>query len=449
MALSSALLVVGYGGTWAAFHGYLDGFGEGNRLVMLIILGYLTGAGAAASMVAALSLTANSFSKTSRATAAAAVLAAFALSALFYTSIGRLLPDPKAQSYLALLASLPAMSQLGCWICVRKVNLLDGDVEVQERTGYERLSSETVVPAIYDIGDSDDDEDVSEAETERGDGNPRDLPVHHSSSSLHPNTNSTDPLDSLEGGPNRLSIHQTTSTHRLLPRSASRHSQTSKHHHSEDIGGFQLLARLDFWILFAVFLILSGIGLMYINNVGTIVHEVEEESEAEKWQGYAVGAISLFNCLGRALSGYLTDHFHSKYHLSRTTFIFLPPFLFLLSLSFLLHSSAILISSCLMGLSYGSLFAIGPLLIMEWFGLRCWTLNMGLLLLSPIPGSNIFSLLFGRMYDHRRGSCEEMGCFEPTLLTARAAAVGALVIIFSAAFFLTELTEISISVFRY
>lgn len=52
-----------------------------------------------------------------------------------------------------------------------------------------------------------------------------------------------------------------------------------------------------------------------------------------------------------------------------------------------------------MGLSYGSLFNVLPMLVLEWFGMKHFSQNYGWMCIAPVIGGNIFNILFGRVYD--------------------------------------------------
>lgn len=44
-------------------------------------------------------------------------------------------------------------------------------------------------------------------------------------------------------------------------------------------------------------------------------------------------------------------------------------------------------------------FGLCPVLTFEWFGLRHFSQNWGIISLSPVLAGNIFNLLFGKVYD--------------------------------------------------
>jgi hypothetical protein len=51
----------------------------------------------------------------------------------------------------------------------------------------------------------------------------------------------------------------------------SKISISREHLHHPEISGFSLLPKADFWLLFTMLGILTGIGLMTINNIGNDV----------------------------------------------------------------------------------------------------------------------------------------------------------------------------------
>jgi hypothetical protein len=79
-----------------------------------------------------------------------------------------------------------------------------------------------------------------------------------------------------------------------------------------DVAGKDLWRYPDFWLLFSIMSLLSGTGLMYINNVGSISQalysagtEVVDPKHAAQWQAAQVSTVSIGNCLGRIIIGRL------------------------------------------------------------------------------------------------------------------------------------------------
>lgn len=98
----------------------------------------------------------------------------------------------------------------------------------------------------------------------------------------------------------------------------------------------------------------------------------------------------------------LTDFAKHNYSIRRITFFILITSVFILSqitASRTTSPDELWRSSALLGLSYGAMFSLAPMIILEWFGIKRFSRNWGTVALSPVLGGNIFSLMFGRNLD--------------------------------------------------
>ncbi|KAK0535286.1 hypothetical protein OC834_001579 [Tilletia horrida] len=133
---------------------------------------------------------------------------------------------------------------------------------------------------------------------------------------------------------------------------------------------------------------------------------LDEHALVQQLQAHQVSAISLGNALGRIIIGLLSDVL--------VNYTSPPMRVWLLTLVCLLAVSSqalaampnvittvhrLLIVSSLTGLMYGTLFGISPSLAFEWFGVKHFSQNWGIVSLSPVVAGNIFNLLFGRVFD--------------------------------------------------
>lgn len=91
-----------------------------------------------------------------------------------------------------------------------------------------------------------------------------------------------------------------------------------------DIYGGALWSTTDFWILAAALTCLSGVGLMYINNAGTVALALARQGSIEydvkevaKWQATQVAIVSLWNCGGRIMMGGLSDLAKARFGIRR------------------------------------------------------------------------------------------------------------------------------------
>ena len=169
-----------------------------------------------------------------------------------------------------------------------------------------------------------------------------------------------------------------------------------------------------------------------------------------EWQAAQVSTISIMNFSGRIFIGKFCSHpFHpctliavylglisdftkNKYGMPRSYCLILVAVMFFISqvVTGSINDIAYLwIASALVGLAYGSVFSLFPIICLEWFGMRkCGLLhssqilsailsahfseNLGYLSLSPIAG-NVFSLIFGRNLDAHKSSQDHDNLLNP------------------------------------
>ncbi|KAG6041738.1 hypothetical protein E4U39_006367 [Claviceps sp. Clav50 group G5] len=156
-----------------------------------------------------------------------------------------------------------------------------------------------------------------------------------------------------------------------------------------DIRGLKLLRNPSFWLLFTIMAILSGVGLMTINNIGNDVN-------------MHVSILSLCSFAGRLLSGVGSDFLATYLHASRMWCLLVASFIFLLS-----QACALVVNdphflgfvSGLSGLGYGFLFGVFPSLVAEVFGIGGLSQNWGCMTLAPVISSNILNSFYGAVLD--------------------------------------------------
>ncbi len=210
-----------------------------------------------------------------------------------------------------------------------------------------------------------------------------------------------------------------------------------------DISGRRLFQQIDFYLIFAVMTLVSGAGLLLINNVGTITKtlwdfnhrdnpalvaadnadllarnaipstaefsalKMSAKSSVQQLQAKQVSAISLCNFSGRIIIGLLSDLLVNKTGSAANRVWLLIVVTTLALASQILAALPGAVStvgdlfgvSTLTGLAYGTLFGVCPTLVFEWFGMKHFSQNYGFVSLSPVVAGNVFNLLFGRVYD--------------------------------------------------
>ncbi|KAJ7165628.1 major facilitator superfamily domain-containing protein [Mycena crocata] len=204
---------------------------------------------------------------------------------------------------------------------------------------------------------------------------------------------------------------------RAVPLSVVEHANTTPHCAIEPSGkeeevnvhGRALLLSPEFWLLGTILAILSGTGVMYINNVGSMSrllfakeNPAYDELEAARWQAQQVSTFSIVSFTSRILIGLLSDNAKTHFGLPRSYALVLVSTLLFFSqlLTAQITDVAMLWkASALVGLAYGALFGMFPIMSIEFFGLPHLSENNGYLALWLFAGSNIFTIAFGRNLD--------------------------------------------------
>ncbi|TID00046.1 putative membrane protein [Colletotrichum higginsianum] len=176
-----------------------------------------------------------------------------------------------------------------------------------------------------------------------------------------------------------------------------------------DIRGWALLCEVDFWQLFIIMGILTGIGLMTINNIGNDVKALWrhwDESVDEAYlitkQQMHVSILSVCSFAGRLLSGVGSDFIVKVLHGSRVWCLVASSVVFFVAQILALHvinPHLLGLVSGLSGIAYGFLFGVFPSIVAETFGIHGLSQNWGLMTLSPVVSGNVFNIFYGKIYD--------------------------------------------------
>ncbi|KAG2365268.1 major facilitator superfamily domain-containing protein [Suillus spraguei] len=378
------------------------------HLVILIACSFMTGLAGNAGLAAAMNTTAKSFPETSRGTITGLVLSGFGLSAFFFATIASIAFPGDTSALLFVLGLGTTMPMLLGLMIVRQIPLpppsttLGIEGGVQGREEYQPIPSGDA--ALFMSGN---------------DGSHTSLldPTEH----LHEASNYhvSEPSTAVELVPDRI----------VSRRSSIRSTSRAKLvHDGPNVYGKQLWLTPDFHLVFIIMSLLSGTGLMYINNVGSISQALYakgnpnyDELEASRWQAAQVSTLSVCNFAGRILIGLIADLMRIRLRLPRAYCFCIVSTLFVVS-----QLSAINVNdvahlwkaTALLGLAYGSLFGIAPTIVIDWFGLSHLSENWGFVSLSPLVGGNIFSLMFGHNLDSHNSN-NDTGTHSSLSLTRR------------------------------
>lgn len=148
-----------------------------------------------------------------------------------------------------------------------------------------------------------------------------------------------------------------------------------------DIGGWEFINNIDAKLLAITMFFFSGAGLMYINNVGTIIQSLYFSHSSSttlppiyKLQNTHVFVLSIFSCLGRLSIGFISDIARFLFKLPRLFFFILSGiWIFLAQLLILFYVDnldKLLIVTIFVGFGFGNLYSITPIIVSEWFGTK-------------------------------------------------------------------------------
>ncbi|KAI4603168.1 hypothetical protein KJ359_005960 [Pestalotiopsis sp. 9143b] len=242
-------------------------------------------------------------------------------------------------------------------------------------------------------------------------------------------------------------VEENLSDSQELHRSVSHDSKRSRagrgHSVEPDIRGWALLKNIEFWQLFSIMGILSGIGLMTINNIGndaTALWKHWDDSIDDKTlvlrQQLHVSILSIGSFTGRLLSGTGSDFLVKVLHASRVWCLVLAAGIFSVAQIFALNVEnphLLGFVSGFSGLGYGFLFGVFPSIVAESFGIHALSQNWGYMTLSPVISSNVFNLFYGWVFDAHsivepdgsRDCTEGLSCYRAAyLVTICACALG-------------------------
>ncbi|KAL2916664.1 hypothetical protein HK105_203778 [Polyrhizophydium stewartii] len=181
------------------------------------------------------------------------------------------------------------------------------------------------------------------------------------------------------------------------------------------------LSNTTAWTLFLPFTALSGMGLMYINNIGSIVIALTADSgggsaSATTSQALMVSLISLFNCMGRIVTGVLSDRAQLRYGTPRIAFLVGSGAVILaaqlMGLLFVSSIPALAVCTCVLGFGYGAVFSSTPAIVSQWFGVRHFGSHWGYFQIGPAMGGYIWNVLFGVLMDAERRQMDPPGSDE-------------------------------------
>ncbi|XP_010922683.1 protein NUCLEAR FUSION DEFECTIVE 4 [Elaeis guineensis] len=186
---------------------------------------------------------------------------------------------------------------------------------------------------------------------------------------------------------------------------------------SVEVGGLQLLRKLDFWLYFFSYMFSATLGLVFLNNLGQIA-----ESRGFSKTSTLVSLSSSFGFFGRLLPS-LLDYYSTRsgYMVSRPAFMatLMAPmagafFLLLNPSRHFLYLSTTIIGACT-----GAITSIAVSATTELFGIKHFGVNHNIVVTNIPIGSFLFGYLAALLYQREAEgshSCKGIECYEKTFI---------------------------------
>ncbi|KAG5294542.1 MFS transporter [Histoplasma ohiense] len=362
----------------------------------------LTGVGSSCGFSGAIKTAASNFPD-HRGTSTSFPLAAFGLSAFFFSTLSAFAFSDNTGQFLLLLAICTPAILFVCSIFVRLIPHSAPYTPLPSDTNLHPSSSQLHIPGSRGSRCRDS--------TEIG------MPHETSNSTTLEDTASGSAGCSKPAAP-KLDQPETSSLigRHLSPRTSEdsfrdEDASVSPGRDSlyADVRGWSMIPTVEFWQLFVLLGLFTGIGLMTINNIGNnakaLWKHYDDSADSEfiqKQQMMYVSVLSILSCVGRLLSGIGSDILVKNFHMSRFWCVFTSAVVFCLAqlAGFMISDPHHLVAiSGLTGLAYGFLFGVFPSLVTHTFGVGGISQNWGVMCMSPVIWGNIFNLLYGRIYD--------------------------------------------------
>jgi OFA family oxalate/formate antiporter-like MFS transporter len=173
---------------------------------------------------------------------------------------------------------------------------------------------------------------------------------------------------------------------------------TAAVHDKDNLTPKEMLCTVQFYMLWFMYACGAGAGLMIISKLAAIA-----SLQAGISLGFLlVAVLAIGNGGGRILAGILSDKIGRKATMF-ICFVLQAILIFLLSISsgeiFLGTVPAMAIISALIGANYGSNLALFPSITKDFYGLKNFGMNYGLVFTSWGVGGFVLAFIAGKMYD--------------------------------------------------
>jgi len=193
----------------------------------------------------------------------------------------------------------------------------------------------------------------------------------------------------------------------------------------QDFTPGEVVKTWQFYLLWITFAFGSGAGLMVIGNVAPIV---KEQIGLAAVSAVAVSALAVGNGAGRVLYGVLSDKIGRK-NVLLIAFVFQAALVY--GLSFVVQGSSLanvpvlMLLVALIGANYGANLAVFPAMVKDYYGLKNFAMNYGIVYTAWGLGGFMLSQLTGAIKD-ATGSFNNAYLLAAVMLVAAALLMGML-----------------------
>ena len=168
---------------------------------------------------------------------------------------------------------------------------------------------------------------------------------------------------------------------------------------TEDFGPKEMLATSQFYMMWIMFASAGGAGLMIISKLAQIG---AEQANFQKGAVLAI-AMAIGSCIGRIVVGGLSDKIGRRSAMFGV-FAFQACLILILSM---IHSDSVfaqaglfVILSILLGANYGGCVSLCPAVVKDYYGLKNFGVNYGLVFTAWGIGGFVLPILAGLAHDH-------------------------------------------------
>jgi MFS family permease len=183
----------------------------------------------------------------------------------------------------------------------------------------------------------------------------------------------------------------------------------------------------QFLYVWTTMAIVTGSGLLYITNVGSIARQLilandttPTDHEIQITANLHVALLSVGSFAARLIAGALSDHAFAKYGIDRLCFVGGTAGLMTMGQASLLlvrTPTDLIVSTLMIGSAYGSMFTLATATTSEYWGTQNMGRNWGWMSWAPGIGAQLLNLTFGTLFDARTrqpGGCLGPVCYQDT-----------------------------------